>query len=113
MRVKPGASIVGVRWQMWNALLHAEALWREYGYLELVITSGTDAAVGRVPYSLHYRGLGVDIGLPVRRGKLVGVEEVRQRARDLQASLGPSYDVVLELAKNHIHIEYDPRGIIR
>lgn len=65
------------------------------------ITSGTDDAPGRLDDSLHKKGKAFDLGIweipPIIQNGL---------KIDLETSLGPEFDVVLE--KDHIHIEFDP-----
>lgn len=99
MRLKQGASLVGVQWQMFDAAVQIEPIFKDAG-VELVITSGSDGKHG--VKTLHAKGLALDFRTrdlaPTVR--LVVADRVRQQ-------LKPAYDVVLE--GDHLHVEYDPK----
>lgn len=65
---------------------------------ELVVTSTYEG--NHSPGSLHYANDAVDIRRPRQKDK-----ECRD---ELRRALGKDFDVVLE--RDHIHIEYDPKG---
>jgi hypothetical protein len=67
---------------------------------EAVITSAKDRS--HQPNSKHYNGLAVDI-----RTRGISDADLGMLLAYLIASLGRSWDVVLE--PNHMHIEYDPK----
>lgn len=67
---------------------------------EMVITSCRDA---HPPTSLHYHGKAFDI----RIWNLPKSVKLPQLTGRIASALGDEFDVVLELAKSHIHIEYD------
>jgi hypothetical protein len=69
---------------------------------EAVITSAKDRS--HSPNSLHYNGLAVDI-----RTRGISDADQSMLLSYLIASLGRSWDVVLE--SSHIHIEYDPKQL--
>lgn len=69
--------------------------------LLLVITSGTDGT--HMVGSKHYKGEALDI----RISNLTN-EEISLVKIGLLTKLGVKYDVILE--KDHIHVEYDPKG---
>lgn len=71
-----------------------------------VITSGDDGT--HKQNSKHYTGDALDF-----RSKHWGGDYDRFLA-PIRAALGPDYDVVLEskgLDQEHLHIEYDPKGV--
>lgn len=106
MDLKPGASISGLQWQIFRALIIAEKVFHDHGAGDVHITSGTEPGVGRPPESLHNRGQAVDIALPPRRS----VDALQRIVHDIRRGVGDAvYDVVLEV--DHIHIEYDPRDL--
>lgn len=87
---------------MFSAAIMVEPIFVSAGQ-ELVITSGTDGKHGLHNATLHPAGLALDF----RSRDLVAqsLQTVVVRAR---SALGPAYDVVLE--KDHIHVEYQPKG---
>lgn len=91
-------SLKGVQWQMFHAAVIAEAVYAKYG-AELVITSANDGKHGK--NTLHDDGLALDLRTWSLQGREVEV------AGQLQAALGPDYDVVLE--SDHIHLEFQPK----
>lgn len=97
MKIKDGANIERVRLSMQPVFVEAEAIWRNHGH-ELVITCGLDGE--HSAGSVHYYGLAVDC-----RTNYFSAEQVVQVADELQAALGPDYDVIVE--STHIHVEYD------
>lgn len=99
MNLKEGATIEGCQWQMFHAALVAEIVFKKYG-TECVVTAGTDGK--HMQDSLHYKGLAIDVRTFMVAGRELAI---RNQIKEL---LGPAYDVVIE--KDHIHIEYDPKG---
>lgn len=65
---------------------------------EMVVTSTYEGT--HSDGSLHYANLAVDIRK--NGNKVLSCGEIRRQ-------LGSDYDVISE--KNHIHIEYDPKGV--
>ena len=119
MRVAPGADITGLLPDMRARLEDAETVMTALGAPELYITSGHEGYAGdgvHGPNSLHYMHNAA--GQPLRPyGCAVDI-----RIRSIYSTrwamavklLGlvfrhPPYDVVLELAPPHIHVEYDPK----
>lgn len=110
MKLKTGASLKGVKWQMFIASIGVESVLNKHGY-ECVITSGTDEGHGKGPSkpgkadgTLHDDGLALDF-----RSKTIPVPERAAIAREIKAELGKGYDVVNETKPPHFHIEWDPR----
>lgn len=101
MVLKPGASLKGVQWQMFAGAIIAEPIFVRAGQ-ELVITSGTDSK--HMIGTLHQRGLALDF----RTRDLKTIAVVTAVAGQLRAALSPAYDVVVE--KDHLHLEFDPKG---
>lgn len=79
-----------------------DSVFAKYGSAT-VITSSFDGV--HKPGSLHDVGRALDF-------RLWYVDAARWDGltRSLEQALGPEFDVVLEREKNHIHIEYDPKG---
>jgi uncharacterized protein YcbK (DUF882 family) len=98
MRLKEGATLHGVQWQMFDAALKVEDVYGRYGH-ELTITSGTDGK--HSPKSLHYKGLALDF-----RTRNVPQTQLPKIEREIKQALGNDYDVVFE--GDHFHVEYDP-----
>lgn len=99
MKLKQGASLAGVVWQMFYAAIIAEGIFKKYGATELIITAGTDGTHSE--NSLHYEGRALDL-------RTWDVSDVTAVAAELRRKLGKNYDVVIE--KTHLHVEYDPKG---
>jgi hypothetical protein len=99
MNIKEGATIKGCQWQVWYAALMAESVFKKYG-TECVITAGTDGK--HMADSLHYKGLAIDVRTFMVPGRELAI---RNQIREL---LGPDYDVLIE--RDHIHIEFQPKG---
>jgi len=97
MLVKAGVDISRLNREIRRALAAAERIdW--IGGDELVVTSTYDG--NHSAGSLHYANDAVDIRLPK--------SQILEYLAELKQALGRDYDVVLE--KDHIHIEYDPKG---
>ena len=108
MKLKEGASLAGVRWEMFYASIIVEGILNGHGY-ECVITSGTDGKHGHPPSktgkadgTLHDDGLALDF-----RNRTIPVPERAPLRKELSKALGQDYDVVLE--KDHFHVEYDKK----
>ena len=98
MELKEGASVAGVCWQMFQAALIAEEVYKKLG-AECVITAGTDGK--HMNGSLHYEGRALDL-----RTRNIAGRELQAKVA-LQQRLGKNFDVVIEA--DHIHLEYDPK----
>lgn len=104
--IKDSASVRGLAPQVFHAWDVFNELYKDRGYSECVLTSGTDSRHGYG--SLHYVGLAIDI----RSNVLKSVEEKKQILGLAQRALGSEYDVVLEDLggrNEHYHIEYQPK----
>ena len=55
------------------------------------------------PKSLHYKGQAFDM-------RIWSMAHPDKTAESIQKLLGDEFDVVLELDKAHIHIEFDPKN---
>ena len=98
MKIKEGASLIGLKLEMRPVLIEADAIWRELGQ-ELVITSGTDGE--HSAGSLHYYGYAVDL-----RIRYFTQEEKYKAFSELVSALEfDGYDIYLH--DTHIHVEYD------
>jgi len=103
IQIKQGADVRNLRREVWEAVYLFNEIMAEYG-LNAVITSGNDSKHGRK--SLHYLDYAVDLRTRDIKTQVEKVE-ITQKFR---ACLGERYDVLLE--HNHIHAEFDPRGVI-
>jgi uncharacterized protein YcbK (DUF882 family) len=99
MKLKSGASLKGVQWEMFEAAIKVEAAFNAYGH-ECTITSGSDGQ--HMPRSLHYKGLAMDF-----RIRDVPVSQRYKIVKSAKSRLGTDFDVVLE--KDHLHVELDPK----
>ena len=98
MKLKNNASLVGVRWEMFDAAVKVEECYQKLGF-ECVITSGSDGQ--HMKGSLHYKGLALDF-----RKRNVPIVMRPKLLKAIRQALGPDFDVVDE--KDHIHTEFDP-----
>jgi hypothetical protein len=103
MKIKHGATLIGLKIQMRKALMLADQVWSENGK-ELVVTSGTDGA--HSAGSLHYYGYALDFR--IRYFDANTLEKViAQLARGLR-EVDIAYRMIVH--STHIHVEW--RGII-
>lgn len=107
MKIKEGASLIGLKIEMRKVLITAEYIYKKLNQ-ELVVTSGTDGT--HSAGSLHYYGYALDF-----RTRFFTDEEKKQVVEELRKTLQSDYHVVEH--QTHIHVEYDkakikPRGII-
>ena len=99
MFIKDDVKVKGLSVEILLALIVAQQVYRDRND-RLTITSGTDGV--HMAGSKHYSGNAVDLRLPQNpsiRADVVG---------QLRLRLNRDYDVVLE--KDHIHVEFDPKG---
>lgn len=100
MKIKKGASLQGLQYEMRPVLTTADDVWNKHGK-ELVVTAGTDGT--HSAGSLHYYGYAVDF-----RTYYFSKENKEAVYQELKSILSDKlYDVVKE--KTHIHVEYDPK----
>lgn len=102
MRIKPGVDIRNLTVHGLLILMVAQQL-----RPKVRLTSGKDGKhkLG----SKHYTGDAVDLGC-----KEFDSEENRAFVANLKSSLGMDFDVLWEnvgSANEHIHVEYDPKGL--
>lgn len=101
--LKPGVQLANLSAQMVLAAEIVNACYQNVGVKECVITSGSDGA-HRAP--LHAVGCALDF-----RSKNVPRIKLESLRKEVQRSLGPNFDVVLEDVggeNEHLHVEYDP-----
>ena len=104
MKCKQGVKLFGCSPQILATMPIADAIWKELGAEEAVVTSGSEQTAKHSRASIHYSGNALDY----RIRNLV--ESHRKRAADkLRDSLTDEYDVVLE--SDHIHVEFQPKRI--
>lgn len=99
MKIKPGASIKGLRPEMVLACSIIDSLFIEAA-IEFVITEGTGGKHG--PGSLHYVGLAIDV-----RSRDIPGQVLPTLLADMKENLGAEFDVVMET--DHIHVEFQPK----
>jgi hypothetical protein len=105
MKIKPGASMRGLRPEILLAVVAAETIWQRH-HAEAVITCGTDGKHRRS--SAHYTGRAVDL-----RSRNIAEGHRERAVEQLEEALGEEYDVVFEgqgTPHEHVHVEYDPKG---
>lgn len=93
MKIKDGVQMRAMSAQIALAICVADRLLGG----ELVLTSVTDGV--HSSGSLHYVGQAFDMRLPFKAA--IFVEQLKE-------ALGAEFDVVLE--KDHIHVEFQPKG---
>jgi hypothetical protein len=98
MKIKQGASIMGLKPEIILGLNIANEVYEKNGF-ELVITSATGDKHGK--HSHHYKGLAADI-----RTRNVDSSRLLSIYDNLCECLGGEFQCILE--QTHIHIEYDP-----
>lgn len=110
MKLKQGASLVGVKWQMFYAAIVVEEVLEDRGY-ECVITSGTDGQHGHGPSqpgkgdgTLHDDGEALDF-----RSRDIPLDQREPIRAQISKALGKDYDVILEENPPHYHLEHDPK----
>jgi len=97
MLLKLGVSIEKLSRKARRGLEVVAAVFAEFGH-EAIITSTYEG--NHSPRSLHYANDAFDVRLPP--------DGVLRIAPGIRERLGGDFDVVLE--KDHIHVEYDPKG---
>ena len=106
---KAGVVWDGVRGHTLEAIAVAERIYNEYG-LDCVITTLNDSK--HMTGSLHYKGLAVDLRLPIHPyydlDIAVSAGMTIKFAEELKKALFPDYTVIHE--PDHYHIEYDPKS---
>jgi hypothetical protein len=99
MKLKAGASLKGVSWELFEAAIKVEAAYNAFGH-DCTITSGSDGQ--HMPRSLHYKGKALDF-----RTRDVPASQRYKIVKSVKQRLGADFDVVLET--DHLHIELDPK----
>jgi len=98
---KPGVKIAGVRSEIAIAINVAASVYFAYGY-DCIVTSVVDGKHSRG--SLHYSGGAMDL----RTRHLPNLATVKSISHDIREGLTDEFDIILE--KDHIHIEFQPKG---
>lgn len=107
--IKPGAKLDGLRPEMVLAVVVAGQVY-ESNQADLVVTEGTGGQ--HMAGSLHASGRAVDLrtgNLKDSLGAPMSPAGVQSVVLELKRHLGANYDVVLETASPHIHVEFDPK----
>ena len=92
--LKAGVKLSGVRPEIVLAIMVARSI-----FYDLVVTSVTEDAPGRVSGSLHPVGLAFDF-------RLQHLPVTERQADRLGEALGSEFDVVF--SGSHIHVEFQP-----
>ncbi len=100
MKCKPGVRLFGLRPEMVVAILAAKTVYDNHNH-EFVITSAVDSR--HSPTSLHYVGAAIDI-----RTRHIPAHARQGVSAEIAIALSHEFDVVLE--RDHIHIEFQPKG---
>lgn len=110
MQLKPGAQVRHPSTQTVFSQNVARWLWHEWGWTQpFVITSGDDGI--HSTKSKHYTGDAWDL-----RARHLDRHQRERFAAELRTRLGQDFDVVVHDEKpnrEHIHVEYDPKGPAR
>ena len=101
VHLKLGVDLHGCAPVVFDMIAKCHPVMSRYG--EFWVTSAKDGTHKET--SLHYQGKAIDI-----RTRHMKPHEVLEAAQDIKRALGPGYDVVIEHAPPHLHIEYDPKG---
>jgi hypothetical protein len=104
VNLKYGVHLKDLQPQTVLAMLIVNGIYEKRG-LECVITSVNDGK--HIDASWHYKGRAFDVR--TKQAALDGKE--RELCDEIQAALGPDFDVVLEAVgtpNEHIHVEFDP-----
>jgi hypothetical protein len=115
--IKKGVELAEMDPAMNSAIDRLADLWRVLFPEDkdgLTITSGCEGEPG--DHIHHYMSLHYKDNTPTGQGRAidlrtwdVGMKAVQDKfVAAAKATLGPDYDVVVE--KDHIHVEYDPKG---
>ena len=106
MKLKPGVSLRGCKWQVWLMSIVVDDVYKSLGYGEVVLTSGSD---GKHKHPTH--GLGYAADYRNRDVPSSKREALAQACRDaLLKRLGSGYQFIVETNPDHNHGEYDPRA---
>ncbi|MDD2777565.1 MAG: hypothetical protein PHI16_01540 [Methanocellales archaeon] len=97
MLIKAGVDISRLTRETRKALSFCDRLLSSFNY-ELIITSTYEG--NHSAGSLHYCNQAFDFRKPP--------DHIHEIVIALKEMLGPDYDIIVE--KDHIHIEYDPKG---
>ena len=106
IKVKPGASIVGLRGPMLEKLYDIDSVFEQYG-VDTVITSGMERFRHSVKRSAHYRGDAVDL----RSKHLKSTAQKYEVLLKLESILGDDFVVLFEnegLPQEHYHVHWGP-----
>lgn len=101
MKIKPGVRVFGLRPELLLAVIAAETIYTQHG-AEAIITSVIDGKHSKG--SLHYSGCAIDLRINNLQESAIHV--VHQK---LIEALGVDFDVILELDKQHFHVELQPK----
>jgi hypothetical protein len=101
MRLKRGVESHDISWQVWYGIGVADAVSRQEGCGEVIVTSLRDGS--HLHTSRHYTGEAFDM-----RTRHMPPEAAKAVYHRLRATLDPQgFDTVLE--SDHIHCEWDPK----
>lgn len=100
MYLKKGVDLRGLRPEIIPALLILGSVTGG----DFVVTSGTEDAPGRIPTSLHPKGLAIDVRLPDDQE---GYLTMDFKTAVAHAFADTQYDLVWY--DTHLHIEFDPK----
>lgn len=101
MTIKRGVRLQGLRPELIPAMMVAQSVYAANG-CGFEITSVVEGAHMRG--SLHYSGAAFDCGIAG-----ISALNAKQLSELIRSSLPGDFDVVLELERVHIHVEYQPK----
>lgn len=108
LQVKAGVQVNGLRAPALEALAVAETVFDRHK-LDVFLTSGLEGK--HKEGSLHYKGLAVDLRLPLHPHYQLDPSEGARITLEIFNALEralPMYDVIHE--PSHYHVEFDPKG---
>jgi len=100
LKIKPGVKLQGLQPEMLIAVVVCRDICGHFG-VDAVITSARDGIHGKG--SRHRIGMAIDL-----RIRDLKTDQPQDVTRKIGEALGEEFDVVLEMEKHHIHIEFDP-----
>lgn len=108
MLLKTGASLDGLSPILRLEIPVIDVVSKIVIHRQVEITSGTDPAPGRLPNSLHPKGLALDLSTHD-----LSDAEAEQYRKALSVALGPGFQVIYEKGGTapHIHLELDPKAL--
>lgn len=106
MKIKFGATLVGLQLPLRKVLKASDTVWKGMGK-EMVVTSGLDGCHSAGSY--HYYGYAVDLRTRyfTKAEALTLNKQIRKELVRLQYPLQLSEKLIIVLEKSHLHIQFN------